>query len=98
MKLVSITKSTDGKHKLTAVFSDPKKTVHFGAKGYDDFTIYWKESKELAETKKAAYLARHKVNEKFNSPTTAGALSRWILWNRPTIGESIIDFKKRFNL
>ena len=98
MKLVSITKSTDGKHKLTAVFSDPKKTVHFGAKGYNDFTIYWQESKELAETKKAAYLARHKVNEKFNSPTTAGALSRWILWNRPTISESITDFKKRFNL
>jgi len=98
MKLESITKSTDGKHKYTAVFSDPKKTVNFGAKGYNDFTIYSKGDKKIAEEKKAAYLARHKVNEKFDSPTTAGALSRWILWNKSTVAASITDFKKRFNL
>jgi len=25
-------------------------------------------------------------------------LARWILWNKPTIKESIKDYKKRFNL
>ena len=98
MKLVSIKPATDGKHKYTAIFSDPKKTVHFGAKTYNDFTIYSKGDKKIAEEKKAAYIARHKVNEKFDSPATPGSLSRWILWNLPTVTASIADFKKRFNL
>jgi hypothetical protein len=98
MKLVSITKATDGKHKYTAVFSDPKKTTHFGQEGANDFIIYSKQDKQLAEIKKKAYLARHKVNEDFNSPTTAGALSKWILWNKSTLGSSIADYKKHFNL
>lgn len=92
MKLVSITKATDGKHKFTAVFADPKKTIHFGAVGYDDFI------KTKDATKKAAYLARHKAHENWNDPTTAGALSRWILWNEPTLRASLADYKKRFKL
>ena len=98
MKLVSITKATDGKHKYTAVFAEPRKTVHFGAKSYNDFTIYSKGDKKVAEEKKEAYLARHKVNENFDSPATPGALSRWILWNLSTVTASIADYKKRFNL
>tara|TARA_R110002126_G_scaffold258497_2_gene401494 strand:+ start:175 stop:471 length:297 start_codon:yes stop_codon:yes gene_type:complete len=98
MKLVSIKPATDGKHKYTAIFSDPKKTVHFGAKSYNDFTIYSKGDKKIAEEKKVAYIARHRVNEKFDSPATPGSLSRWILWNLPTVTASIADFKKRFNL
>jgi hypothetical protein len=94
MKLVSITKATDGKHKYTAVFDiDGKsKTTQFGAVGYDDFI------KTKDATKKEAYLARHKSRENWNDPTTAGALSRWILWNLPTLRGSIADFKKRFKL
>jgi len=92
MKLVSIKPASDGKHKYTAIFSDPKKTVHFGAVGYTDFT------KSRDEQKKEAYLARHKARENWNDPTTAGALSRWILWNEPTLAASIKDFKRRFNL
>lgn len=94
MKLVSIKPATDGKHKYTAIFDiDGKsKTTHFGAAGYDDF-IKTKDVK-----KKEAYLARHKVNENWSDPTTAGALSRYILWNKPSLRASIADFKKRFNL
>jgi hypothetical protein len=29
---------------------------------------------------------------------TAGFWSRWLLWNKPTIKESYMDIKKRFNL
>ena len=29
---------------------------------------------------------------------TAGALSRWILWNKPTISGSLKDIQKRFNI
>ena len=94
MKLVSIKPATNGRSKYTAVFDiDGKsKTVHFGAVGYTDFT------KSRDEQKKEAYLARHKARENWNDPTTAGALSRWILWNEPTLAASIKDFKRRFNL
>jgi hypothetical protein len=85
MKLI---KATDGIHKYVAVFDD--KRVPFGALGYSDFI------QSGNEVKKAAYLARHKVTEDWNNPKTAGALSRWILWNKPTLKESIADYVKRF--
>lgn len=67
------------------------KEVSFGASGYMDFTLYSKEDKELAEQKKKAYIARHKVNEDWTDASTAGFWSRWILWNQPTIEKSM-DF------
>ena len=101
-KLLSINKSTKKNKKLTAVFLNKKtkrtKTVHFGSSPNKDFTIYSKGDKKEAEMKKKAYIARHQVRENFNNPITAGALSRWILWNKPTVSASITDFKKRFNL
>jgi hypothetical protein len=48
--------------------------------------------------KKDAYLARHIKNESWDKPQTAGSLSRYILWNKPTLNDSIADFKKKFNL
>ena len=97
MKLLSIKPSTNSDKKLMATFSNGR-TIHFGVKGLKDFTIYSKGDKDVAKQKKDAYIARHKVNENWNDPTTAGALSRWILWNLPTKEASIADFKKRFNL
>jgi predicted HTH transcriptional regulator len=98
---VSITKSSAKNKKLTAVFfKDGKKvkTINFGSSPNKDFTIYSKEDKKLAQQKKDAYIKRHSVRENFNDPMTAGALSRWILWNKPTISASISDFLKRFKL
>ena len=95
MKLISIKPSTNPEKKYTAKFkmdNDREKTVHFGQKGARDFI------KTKDENLKKAYIARHKVNENFNDPTTAGALSRWILWNKPTLRASIADFKSKFNL
>jgi hypothetical protein len=98
-KSVKITRATDGKHKYKAEFSvDGKveKTTQFGAKGMGDFTIYSKMSAEEGAKRKKAYLARHSANENWNDPRSAGALSRWILWNKPTVEASITDYKKRF--
>ena len=95
MKLLSIKPSTKADKKYMATFETDAgrtKTTHFGAAGYDDFI------KSKNEVKKAAYIARHKVNENFQNPTTAGALSRWILWNKPTLSASIADYKRKFNL
>ena len=101
MKLLFIKPSTNNDKKLMAKFErDNGRTIttHFGAKGLKDFTIYSKGDKDVAKQKKDAYIARHKVNENWNDPTSAGALSRWILWNLPTQVASIANFKKRFNL
>jgi hypothetical protein len=91
MKVV-IKKSTKKGKKLMATFNDGKtiKTTHFGADGMSDFTIH-KDPK-----RKQRYLKRHKKNENWNAPMTAGALSRWILWNKPTLKSSVEDYKRRF--
>lgn len=99
MKLVSITKATDGKHKYTAVFEDPKKTTHFGQAGADDYLIYSKESKTIADEKRKLYLARHEKRETWSDPTTAGSLSRYLLWgDSSSLKKNIIEFKRKFNL
>ena len=40
---------------------------------------------------------RHKATENWQKPMSAGSLSRYILWNKPTLKASISDYKKRFN-
>ena len=97
---VTFEKAKDDIHKLTARFYKDGKTkiISFGGKGYKDYPNYYKKDKTLANVKKLNYIARHSVREDHNDPLTAGALSRWILWNKPTIEESIQDFKHRFSL
>jgi hypothetical protein len=90
--------ANDGVHKLVAEFDQPYDLVKFGAYDYNDYTIYYQIDPKLARQKKSSYLRRHRKNEDWEDPRTAGALSRWILWNKPTIEESIKDFKKRFAL
>ena len=95
MKVI-IKKSTNKNKKYMAIFYDNSgkkiKTTHFGAAGMSDFTKH-----KDAERKKL-YLKRHKKNEKWNDFMTAGSLSRWILWNKPSLKESINDYKLRFSL
>jgi len=99
---VQIKKSTNKNKKLMAIFyKDNKKvkTQHFGSSPNKDFTIYSKElNKKEAEKKKENYIKRHQVREDFNKFQSAGSLSRYILWNKPTISGSINDYVKRFNL
>ena len=93
-KKVVIKKSTNQKKKYMAVFyEDGKKikTTHFGAAGMSDFT------KHKDEARKQRYMNRHKANENWQNPMSAGSLSRYILLNKPTLRASITDYKKRFN-
>ena len=93
MKLV-IKPSTKSDKKYMAVFyeGDKKvKTTHFGQAGADDYTIT--KNKEQRDR----YRTRHKKDLDTKDPTKAGYLSWFILWNKPTIKESIKDYKKRFN-
>ena len=93
-KKVIIKKSTNSKKKYMAIFYEngkKKKTTHFGCAGMSDFT------KHKDEARKQRYMNRHKSREDWQNPMSAGALSRWILWNKPSLRGSINDFKQRFN-
>jgi hypothetical protein len=94
VSLIRITKSDRPGKKFKAMFNmgnNVFKVVHFGASGYSDYTTNHNDEK------KRLYLLRHHANENWNNPTSAGALSRWILWNKPTLRESVEDFKRKFN-
>jgi hypothetical protein len=95
MKLIEVSESNRTGKKYKAVFETDEgrtKTTHFGASGYDDFTL----SKNIEQ--REAYRKRHAKDLKTNDPTKAGYLSFFLLWNKPTLRGSIADYKKRFDL
>ena len=75
--------------KYDATFSDGS-VVSFGAAGYSDFTQH------KDEARKQNYIKRHQVNEDWTNIKTPGFLSRFILWNKPTIEASIRDLNARY--
>lgn len=81
------------KYKMEFYNKDKKrvKTSQFGQAGASDFT------KHGDVKRRDSYDSRHKLREDWTAPTTNGALSKWILWNKKTIQSSFSDFKKRFN-
>jgi hypothetical protein len=89
---MKLTRSTDGVHKWVAEFDDGTKT-RFGAAGMDDYTLTGDKDQRMR------YLTRHRKNENWNNPKSAGALSRYILWGDSTsIAENLAAYKRRFNL
>ena len=95
MQLVKIVKSSNKLKKYDAYFmldNGRQKKVSFGASGYSDYTI------NKDDERKELYIRRHRSRENWNNPLTAGALSRWILWEKKTLKAAITAFKKRFNL
>jgi len=86
---IIISKSNRKDKKLKAVI-DNKKTVHFGQAGASDMTQHKNEDR------KKLYIDRHKKNENWNDYKTAGFYAKHILWNKPTIQESIKDTNNKF--
>ena len=99
---VEISRSSNPEKKLMAIFSDKEgkkiKTTHFGQRGASDYT------KHGDKERMQRYLERHgggtttSTKEDWKDPTTAGSLSRWVLWNKPSLSGSFADFKRRFGL
>jgi hypothetical protein len=78
--------------------NDHLKIVHFGQKGAMDYIKYSKKDKKLADIRKRLYINRHSDKEDWTDYMSAGALSRFILWNLPDFYDSVHDYKRRFNL
>jgi hypothetical protein len=96
MKLLSVKPAGDGKHKLAATFEKDgrTKTTKFGATGYTDYL----QSKD--PERRERYLERHgRGGENWNDPTSAGALSKHLLWGDSTVlATNIRAFKAKFSL
>jgi hypothetical protein len=89
--------SGTGSKKYKVIIIKPngqKKTVQFGAKGYSDFTIH--KDKE----RKKNYESRHKSRENWgiSGITTAGFWAKWLLWNKPSLQNSIQSTSRKFGI
>ena len=70
------------------------KKVSFGAVGYSDFTFHGDESR------KQNYEDSHYSREDWTKSglSTAGFWSKHLLWNKPTLYESIQDIETHFGV
>ena len=97
MKLISVEKSTRPEKKLMAVFEQDNgrtKTTHFGDSSYTDYL------KSKDPERRARYLERHgRGRENWDDPTSAGSLSKHLLWGSTTVlAQNIRAFKSKFSL
>ena len=107
---VEIEPSSRKQNKYMGIFKNKDnikiKTIHFGAKGYRDYTLinnkkspFYIEDADKREMVRTLYIKRHDTpRENWAAPDNAGSMSRWILWEEPTLESAIIKYKKRFNL
>lgn len=84
--------STKKTKRYVATF-DNGKVVHFGQAGGKTYI----DHKDKA--KRDAYLARHKKNENWDDPYSAGSLSRWLLWgDYTTLDKNHKEFMKKYKV
>eukprot|EP00438_Fugacium_kawagutii_P011340 Skav220220 [mRNA] locus=scaffold749:57215:57490:+ [translate_table: standard] len=86
-KEVVLKKSTNSNKKYDAIVEGKK--VSFGQKNASDYTQH------KDPERKQRYIDRHRKNENWNDLKTAGAWSKNLLWNKPTISESIKSMENK---
>jgi len=71
-----------------------RKTLQIGQAGAEDFTTH------KDEKRKQKYIARHQARENhgISGITTRGFWALHLLWNKPTISESIKDIEQKFDV
>jgi hypothetical protein len=86
---IILSHARNGVHKFTAAFPEGK-VVHFGRKGYSDFTKH-KDPQRMQR-----YLTRHRKRENWTRTGryTPGFWSRWLLWSRPNFKSAIKQTEK----
>lgn len=85
----------DKKWRMIFLFNGNKlQHTDFGAPGYEDYTTH------RDDQRKTAFLNRFRtlLEEKDYNFTAPIILSRYILWNKPTIRASLADFKRKYHL
>ena len=96
LKLLRVVPTPTLSKKYAAVFvlaNGRQRTVRFGTG-----SNYVSNPRKTARDR-AAYIARHRVNENHNDPLTPGALSRWLLWGESRgLARNTAAFRRRFRL
>ena len=77
--------------KFMAVIENTNKKIHFGDSRYSDYT------KHKDPERKKAYLSRHKKDNYTNLLYPAFYATN-LLWNKPTLKESIRDTNNKYNI
>jgi hypothetical protein len=92
MKIARLSKSNRKGKRFTVIYDG--KTIHFGS---DVGKTFIDHGDALV---KENWIKRHKKanGDKFNDFTTAMAWSNWLLWNKPTLKQSIKDIADRFGI
>lgn len=67
-------------------------TIKFGDNRYEDFTQHKNEER------KRKYIMRHYKNEDWDDIYTKGFWSKNLLWNKPTIEQSIDNIEKKYGI
>lgn len=80
------------KFKVIILDNGKIKTIMFGDNRYEDYTQH--KNKE----RKRKYMIRHFQNEDWNDIYTKGFWSKNLLWNKPTIEQSIADIEKKYGV
>jgi hypothetical protein len=90
--IIILQKSSNASKKFMVTVNE--KTVHFGAKGYSDYTKHKQKSRMIR------YNNRHRSRENWRKSGiySAGFWAKWILWNKPGFKDSIKDTEKRFKI
>lgn len=91
-RVITLQKSSSPMKKYMAKIDN--KTIHFGAKNYSDYTIH-KDKNRMHR-----YISRHRSRENWKKSgiKSAGFWSKQILWNKPSLSESIKDTERRFGI
>ena len=103
MEKFYLNKSDNKYKKYEMVMHSFKHKHYFGQNNYRDFTLmndknseFYLDDKNKRDDVKRAYLKRHSKDPKgIHQPST---LSDMILWNKPTINESIKDYEKKYDV
>lgn len=94
------------KKKYTAVVYNSEtnkkiKTIQFGSKGMNDYLIYNKQDGlTIANQRKSLYYKRNFTRQNKlwkTSPLSPATLSKYLLWNKPTLNKSIDDYLSTFS-
>jgi hypothetical protein len=98
MEIFYFVKSDKPNKKYKIIYNNPitgtNKSLYFGDSAYSDYTI------NKDDLRKNRYILRHykRENWTYSGRFSPGFWSRWILWNKKTISQSIKNTEKRFNI
>jgi hypothetical protein len=88
-------KSDNPKKKYVIIMPDGMKH-YFGQAGAKDYTLH---DKDIRDARKKAYISRHRNEDWTKSNIHSSAFwAKHLLWNKPTIKESIKDVENKFNI